>query len=146
MSQLSLLTRRTYWPLFWTQFLGAFNDNVFKNAFVLLIAYRGITVLGMPPEQVVVLASGVFILPFLLLSPIAGQLCDKYSKTKLMQWVKVAEVGIMAIGAVGFAGPRTNCCCWCCSSWACIRHFSGQPSTASCRNWSTPTIWLQAMR
>jgi 1-acyl-sn-glycerol-3-phosphate acyltransferase len=105
MSQLSLLTRRAYWPLFWTQFFGAFNDNLFKTAFALLVAYRGIGVLGMRPEQVVVVASGVFILPFLLLSPIAGQLCDKYSKTKLMQWVKIAEVAIMALGAVGFCLP-----------------------------------------
>lgn len=105
MSQLSLLTRRTYWPLFWTQFFGAFNDNVFKNAFVLLVAYRSISVLGIPPEQVVVLASGVFILPFLLFSPLAGQLCDKLSKTKLMQWVKIAEIGIMALGAIGFCWP-----------------------------------------
>ncbi len=105
MSQLGLLRRRAYWPLFWTQFLGAFNDNVFKNALVISIAYRSIVVFGIPPEQVVVMASGVFILPFLLFSPIAGQLCDKYSKTRLMQWVKLAEVGIMALGALGFVLP-----------------------------------------
>lgn len=105
MSQLALLRQRGYWPLFWTQFSGACNDNVFKNAFVILVAYRAISVFGIPPEQVVVIASGVYILPFLLFSPIAGQLCDKYSKTALMQWVKLAEVGIMALGAVGFLWP-----------------------------------------
>lgn len=105
MSQLALLRQRGYWPLFWTQFSGACNDNVFKNAFVILVAYRAISVFGIPPEQVVVIASGVYILPFLLFSPIAGQLCDKYSKTALMQWVKLAEVGIMGLGAVGFVWP-----------------------------------------
>lgn len=105
MSQLALLRQRAYWPLFWTQFSGAANDNVFKNAFVILVAYRAISVFGIPPEQVVVIASGVYILPFLLFSPIAGQLCDKHSKTALMQWVKLAEVGIMGLGAVGFVWP-----------------------------------------
>lgn len=105
MSQLALFRQRSYWPLFWTQFLGACNDNVFKNAFVILIAYRSIAVFGIAPEQVVVAASGVYILPFLLLSPIAGQLCDKYRKTALMRWVKLAEIGIMGIGAVGFVWP-----------------------------------------
>ncbi len=105
MSQLELFRQRAYWPLFWTQFLGACNDNVFKNAFVILIAYRSIAVFGIDPAQVVVMASGVYILPFLLFSPLAGQLCDKYRKTTLMQWVKLAEIGIMAIGALGFVLP-----------------------------------------
>src|SRR5690606_11452952 len=97
--------QRSYWPLFWTQFLGACNDNVLKNAFVILVAYRSIAVFGITPEQVVVAASGVYILPFLLFSPIAGQLCDKYRKTELMRWVKFAEVFIMGIGAIGFVWP-----------------------------------------
>ena len=105
MSQLELFRQRAYWPLFWTQFLGACNDNVFKNAFVILIAYRSIAVFGIDAAQVVVMASGVYILPFLLFSPLAGQLCDKYRKTTLMQWVKLAEIGIMAIGALGFVLP-----------------------------------------
>lgn len=105
MSQKELLRSRAYWPLFWTQFLGAFNDNVFKNAFVILIAYRSVAVFGIAPEQVVVMASGVFILPFLLFSPLAGQVCDKYSKTRLMRWIKFAEVAIMGLGAVGFLWP-----------------------------------------
>lgn len=105
MSQLALFRQRSYWPLFWTQFLGACNDNVLKNAFVILVAYRSIAVFGITPEQVVVAASGVYILPFLLFSPIAGQLCDKYRKTELMRWVKFAEVFIMGIGAIGFVWP-----------------------------------------
>lgn len=102
MSQWTLLGERRFWSLFWTQFLGAFNDNVFKNALVILIAYRSLSLWGLSSQKLVVLASGVFILPFLLFSAFSGLLADKFRKNVLIRWVKVAEVAIMALGGVGF--------------------------------------------
>ncbi len=103
MSQLHLLTERRFWPLFWTQFLGAFNDNLFKNALVILIAYRSMTLLGISSATIVVACAGVFIFPFFLFSATAGQLADHYPKWILMRWVKVWEIGVMALAGVGFA-------------------------------------------
>jgi 1-acyl-sn-glycerol-3-phosphate acyltransferase len=95
-----LLTDRRFGPLFLAQFFGAFNDNVFKNALVLLVAFRGISVFGLRADQVVALASGIFILPFFLFSAFSGQLADKYSKATLIRWVKLGEVGVMVLGGV----------------------------------------------
>jgi hypothetical protein len=99
---LRLLTDRRFWPYFWTQFFGAFNDNVFKNALVVMITYRAIHFAGWPVEQMVALCGGVFILPFLLFSAFAGQLADKCSKSRLVVWIKAAEIPIMLAGALGF--------------------------------------------
>lgn len=103
MSQFELLGQRRFWPLFWTQFLGAFNDNVFKNALVILIAYREISVLGVPYDLLVVLCAGIFIAPFFLFSATAGQLADRVGKPVLVRWVKTAEVVVMSLAAIGFA-------------------------------------------
>jgi hypothetical protein len=103
MSQLHLLAERRFWPLFWTQFLGAFNDNLFKNALVILIAYRSMTLLGISSATIVVACAGVFIFPFFLFSATAGQLADHYPKWILMRWVKVWEIGVMVLAGVGFA-------------------------------------------
>ena len=101
-SQFRLLGERRFGPFFATQLLGAFNDNVFKNALVILIAFQTAGLAGLAPEVTVNLAAGVFILPFFLFSATAGQLADKYDKARIMRLVKLAEVGIMAIAAVGF--------------------------------------------
>jgi 1-acyl-sn-glycerol-3-phosphate acyltransferase len=103
MSQLQLLTERRFWPLFWTQFLGAFNDNLFKNALVILVAYRSMTLLGISSATIVVACAGIFIFPFFLFSATAGQLADHYPKWILMRWVKVWEIGVMVLAGVGFA-------------------------------------------
>jgi 1-acyl-sn-glycerol-3-phosphate acyltransferase len=103
MSQLSLLAERRFWPLFWTQFLGAFNDNLFKNALVILIAYRSMSVLGIGSGTIVVACAGIFIFPFFLFSATAGQLADRYPKWRLIRWVKVWEIGVMILAGVGFA-------------------------------------------
>jgi 1-acyl-sn-glycerol-3-phosphate acyltransferase len=103
MSQLHLLTERRFWPLFWTQFLGAFNDNLFKNALVILIAYRSMTLLGISSATIVVACAGIFIFPFFLFSATAGQLADHYPKWQLIRWVKVWEIGVMVVAGVGFA-------------------------------------------
>lgn len=102
MSQLGLFRGRRFWALFATQFLGALNDNVFKNAMVILVAYKALSVAGLSPENLVVMSGAVFILPFFLFSATAGQLADKYPKPRVVHWVKTAEIGIMLIGAYGF--------------------------------------------
>jgi 1-acyl-sn-glycerol-3-phosphate acyltransferase len=98
----SLLVARRFWPIFTTQFCGAFNDNFFKSALVLTVTFQGMSLAGLPPEQLVALAGGVFILPFFLLSAVAGELSDKYAKARLIRVVKIAEIAIMGLGAVGF--------------------------------------------
>lgn len=102
MSQLKLLGQKRFLPLFLTQFLGAMNDNIFKNALVILIIYKASTIMGLPSSQVVVLAGGLFILPFFLFSATAGKLADKYEKSSLIKATKVAEVIVMGLGAIGF--------------------------------------------
>lgn len=97
-----LLLERRFWPLFWSQFLGALNDNLLKNALVILITYRSMTLLGLSAPSLVALASGLFILPFFLFSGTAGQLSDKYPKAKLLVRVKAAEILFMSVAALGF--------------------------------------------
>lgn len=103
MSQLDLFKKRKFFPLFWTQFFGAFNDNFFKNSLVILVTFHAQTVMGLPTSQIVALAGGIFILPFFLFSALAGQIADKFEKTKIIKWVKWAEVLIMLFAVLGFA-------------------------------------------
>lgn len=101
-SQFSLLGERRYGPFFLTQALGALNDNVLKNALVIVATYRTAEYSGMDPRVLAQVAGGLFILPFLLFSAMAGQFADKYDKAVLMRVVKVAEILIMGIAAAGF--------------------------------------------
>jgi len=93
---------RGFWPFFYTQFLGAFNDNVLKNAMAILITYKAYSIGGIAVEQMVSLCGGIFILPFFLFSAISGQLADKFSKPKLIRVVKAIEIAIMSLGMLGF--------------------------------------------
>ncbi|MFO0722975.1 MAG: MFS transporter [Myxococcota bacterium] len=97
-----LLFERRFWPLFVAQFLGAMNDNLLKNALVILITYRSMVLFGLGSASLVALASGLFILPFFLFSGSAGQLSDKYPKGAFLRRVKGAEIVFMGIAAVGF--------------------------------------------
>ncbi len=100
---LSLLKQKpNFHALFWTQFLGALNDNVFKNALVILITYREATILGLKPAAIVALAGGIFILPFFLFSAWAGEWAEKHSRVKIAQFVKWFELGIMLLCSFGF--------------------------------------------
>ena len=101
--QFRLLAERRFGPFFGVQFLGAFNDNVFKQALVILITFHGAGLAGLAPEVMVNLAGGLFILPFFFFSATAGQLADKYDKARLIRLVKVLEIAIMVIAAAGFA-------------------------------------------
>jgi len=105
----SFFGSRRFLPLFGTQFLGAFNDNLLKTAIVVLISYHGLTLSGMSPELLVNMAAGVFILPFFLFSATAGKLSERYDKAVIARGVKLAEIAIMLLAGVGFflhaAGP-----------------------------------------
>jgi acyl-[acyl-carrier-protein]-phospholipid O-acyltransferase/long-chain-fatty-acid--[acyl-carrier-protein] ligase len=83
-------------------FLGAFNDNFFKSAMVILITYRLAEPAGVDARLLVSAAAGIFILPFVLFSAIAGQLADKYERSSLVRKVKVLEIAVMAGAVVGF--------------------------------------------
>ena len=102
MGQLQLLSRKKFAPLFWTQFFGAFNDNFFKNALVILITFHGVRVFGVPSESMVIAAGGILLLPFFLFSALAGQIADKLEKSRLIRFLKVFEIALMLLAATGF--------------------------------------------
>lgn len=100
-NQFSLLRSRRFLPLFVTQFLGAFNDNAYRQAMVILVTYGMIDIGGNDPRVLITAAAGVFMLPFFLFSAIAGQLADKLEKSRLILLVKLAEVVVMGLAAAG---------------------------------------------
>ena len=97
---LHLLKTRRFLPIFVTQFLGAFNDNLFRTAMVMLVIYG---IFGDAEQEATfsAIAGGLFIAPFFLLSALAGQLADANDKAKIVRIVKTAEIGIMVFGAAG---------------------------------------------
>lgn len=101
--QFGLLKARRFAPFFATQFLGAFNDNLFKNALIVLLTFQAAQWTTLKPVVLSNLAAGIFILPFFLFSATAGQLADKYDKAMLARLVKVLEMVIMGVAAAGFA-------------------------------------------
>lgn len=101
-SQPHLLVERRFLPFFITQFLGAFNDNVFKNALIILIAFQGAQFSDIDTNTLTNLSAGLFILPFFLLSATAGQLIDKTDKSLSMQRIKLLEIVIMLCAAWAF--------------------------------------------
>src|SRR5215510_2515595 len=96
-----LLTARRFAPLFITQFLGAFNDNLLKSALGILVTYRLAEQSGENAAFLVMIGSGLFISPFFLFSGASGTLSDRFDKAVIARWVKIAEIGIMALGAWG---------------------------------------------
>lgn len=97
-----LLASRRFLPLFITQFLGAFNDNLFKNSLIILIIYKIHTIPNYNPQTLVTIAAGLFILPFFLFSALAGQIADKYNRAKITQIIKFFEIIIMLLASLGF--------------------------------------------
>lgn len=97
-----LITDRRFAPVFWTQFFGAFNDNVLRNALVILVTMKSMTMVGISSSRMVALCGGIFILPFFLFSGTAGRLADKVSKSGLVFWVKVWELALMVLATHGF--------------------------------------------
>ncbi|HAA01882.1 MAG TPA: glycerol acyltransferase, partial [Syntrophobacteraceae bacterium] len=104
----NLLLDRRFSPFFWTQFFGAFNDNIFKNALVIFITMKSFSLGSVSSEQMVALCGGIFILPFFVFSATAGQLADKLSKTRIVVWVKIWEIVVMSVGAYGFINDRVG--------------------------------------
>ena len=101
-SQFRLLSERRFAPFFWTQFLGAMNDNVFKIGFTSLVTYQTARFSGVDAKTAAFLISAIFILPFVLLSATSGQIADKYDKAMLTRFVKTFEIAVMLIGGAGF--------------------------------------------
>ena len=101
-SQFQLLRERRFAPFFWTQFLGAGNDNVYKNALVIFVAFQAATLTALSSNDLVNIAAAVFIVPFMIFSATAGQLADKYEKSGLIRFIKLFEIAIMIVGAIGF--------------------------------------------
>jgi len=101
-NQFQLLRERRFAPFFWTQFLGAANDNIYKNALVIFVAYHAAATAAFDANTLVNLAAGLFILPFVVLSATAGQVADKYEKSRLIRFIKILEIAIMLIGTAGF--------------------------------------------
>jgi 1-acyl-sn-glycerol-3-phosphate acyltransferase len=101
-SQFQLLRERRFAPFFWTQFLGAGNDNVYKNALVIFVAFQAMTLTTLSANDLVNIAAAVFIAPFVLFSATAGQVADKFEKSRLIRLIKLFEIGVMIVGAIGF--------------------------------------------
>ena len=101
-NQFSLMKEQRFRPFFFTQFLGAFNDNAFKTALITLVAFHAASLSSMDGATLATILPGVFILPFFLFSATAGQIADKYEKSQIIRLVKVFEITIMLFASAGF--------------------------------------------
>lgn len=97
-----LLRERRFLPLFVTQFLGAMNDNVLRNALVVLLTFHAANWTTLRPEMIANLAAGVFILPLFLFSATAGQLADKFDKARLARLFKLLGIGVVLVAGAAF--------------------------------------------
>jgi len=100
--QFSLLAEQRFAPFFWTQFLGAFNDNVFKTALVVALTYDAMNWTTLDANMLITMIPGLFILPFVLFSATAGQIAEKVEKGRLARIVKWIEIGIMLVAGIGW--------------------------------------------
>ena len=100
-NQFALLKQRRFAPFFWTQFLGAGNDNLFKFAFTVMVTYQ-IELSWLKPQTAGLVIGALFILPFLLFSATSGQITDKYDKTRVIRVIKWLEIAIMVLAGYGF--------------------------------------------
>ena len=101
-NRLHLLSSKRFLPLFTTQFLGAFNDNLFKNALIFYITYVVIDQYRLDSEILVTIAAGIFVLPFFLFSSTAGKIADKWNKAKLISIIKLIEIPLIVGAASAF--------------------------------------------
>ncbi len=101
-SQFDLFSQRRFMPFFMTQGLGAFNDNIFKNALVALLVFESSSLAGLNTDQLVNFSALIFILPFFLFSALFGQFADKYEKSIQIRRVKLLELVIMLLATMGF--------------------------------------------
>jgi 1-acyl-sn-glycerol-3-phosphate acyltransferase len=103
-SQFRLLTQRRFLPFFLSQSFGAFNDNVLKNGLVIIVAFNPAAYPGMAPSLLTQIAGGLFILPYMLFSGLAGEIADRFEKASVIRTVKAVEILIMMIAGLGFYG------------------------------------------
>lgn len=101
-NQFFLFRSRRFTPMFFTQFLGAFNDNIFKQGLILILTFSAASKLGVSVSLLNNLAAMLFVLPFFLFSALAGQIADKYEKAWLTRYIKILEIIIMLFATVGF--------------------------------------------
>jgi len=120
-NQFELLKTRRFLPFFSTQFAGAFNDNLFKNAVVVFIVFRA----AENADLLVNIIAALFILPFFLFSATAGQIAEKLEKSRVIRWVKTAEIGIMLLGAVAFHFGHVPTLIFCIFLMGCHSTFFG---------------------
>ncbi len=104
MSLQLIFTDKKFRPLYWIQFLGALNDNLLKNGMVILVEYKGLSVLGLDPPSIVALAGAVFILPFFMFSMLSGQIADRFDKARVVRAIKLWELLITLTCTIGFLG------------------------------------------
>ena len=141
-----LLTARRFAPLFVTQFLGAFNDNLLKSALGIVVTFRLAEQSGMGAASLVMLAGALFIAPFFLFSGASGTLADRIDKSSIARWVKVAEIGIMALGAWGLWQQSCRCSSRRSSASARTRPSSARSNTRCCHSTCARTNSSQATR
>ena len=111
-NQFQLMREQRFRPFFFTQFLGAFNDNAFKTALITLVTFRAGQLTTLDGKMLATLLPGLFILPFFLFSVTSGQIADKYEKSMLVHLIKCFEIGIMLLAAWGFISAeigRASC-------------------------------------
>ena len=101
-SQFTLLTERRFAPFFWTQFLGAFNDNLFKTALLVMLTFDALNWTSISPATLNIVIPALFILPYVVFSATAGQVADKVEKSRLARIVKMFEIAIMLIAGIGW--------------------------------------------
>ena len=97
-----LLGTRRFAPMFATQFFGAFNDNIYKYALLMVFTYGWIPKGDISVSTMNNLAALLFILPFFIFSATAGQIADRYERSNLIQWLKIGEITVMCIATIGF--------------------------------------------
>ncbi len=105
-NQFRLLRERRFLPFFVAQACGALNDNLFKNILVILVTYQATRWSALRPELLANIAAGLFILPFVAFSGLAGQLGERFDKALILKSVKALEIAIMLVAAFGFAQQR----------------------------------------
>jgi 1-acyl-sn-glycerol-3-phosphate acyltransferase len=101
-SQFSLLTQRRFGPFFWTQFFGAFNDNLFKTALLVMLTFDALNWTSISPATLNIVIPALFILPYVVFSATAGQIADKVEKSRLARFVKMLEIAIMLVAGIGW--------------------------------------------
>lgn len=101
-NQFALLNRRRFLPLFLCSFLGALNDQIYQKAFVVLITFSLAEQLKLDVAMLGIIASALFILPFALITPSAGQLADRRDKAMLIRWIKAWEIVVMGMAVYGY--------------------------------------------